>query len=104
MLNASEDIDLFFSTDDFAETVAFTPEGGSPVSIPVIFDEPYTLTAAQGITYQNANPTCQARTSDVSTATAGATIVRGSTTYYVTDVQPDGTGVTVLVLSTQASE
>ena len=102
MLNSSADIDLFFQTADFAETVAYTPEGGSPANIPVIFDMPYALTSVQGVTYQNAHPTCLAKTSDVSTATSGATIVRGAVTYYVVDVQPDGTGITNLVLSTQA--
>lgn len=38
------------------------------------------------------------RTSDVTSVTRGTTVVDGSTSYKVVSIQPDGTGMTVLVL------
>lgn len=89
----------FFDNNPFAESVVYTGYGLSPATIKVQFEDPYQLTIAQGIEYQNANPNCLCKTSEVATVDDRATIVRGGVTYYVIDTQPDGTGVTRLVLS-----
>ena len=46
-----------------------------------------------------ASPRAYCRTEDVSTAAVDDTLVIDGTTYNVIAVEPDGTGVTVLVLS-----
>jgi hypothetical protein len=89
----------FIDTNPFAETVTYTASGGQPVSIKVQFEDPYQLTSAQGIEYQNSNPNCLCKTSDVANANDEAMIVRNGITYYVKEVQPDGTGITRLILS-----
>ncbi|NBV43267.1 hypothetical protein EBR96_10960, partial [bacterium] len=38
---AWENLDAFFSTDDFAQTVTITPQTGDPFEVPGIFDDPY---------------------------------------------------------------
>ena len=96
-----DNVTPYFDNNPFAEVVTYTPSGGAPVSIKVQWEDPYQLTAMQGIQYQNANPNCLCKTSDVAAANDQATIIRSGVTYYVTETQPDGTGITRLILSTQ---
>jgi len=104
MLNTQADIDIFFETDDFAEKVSYTVYGGLAAKIKCIWDSPFQLTSAQGIQYQNANPNALFRTVDVPSASDKDTVIRSGVTYYVTEVQPDGTGVTRLILSEMAPQ
>lgn len=94
----------FFDNNPFAETISYTGYGLAAASIKAQFEDPYQLTSAQGIEYQNANPNCLCKTSDVPTADDRATIIRNAVTYYVMDVQPDGTGITRLILSKLAPQ
>ena len=92
---------VFFSNNPFIKTATYTPYGGSSKSVQIIFDAPYSLSSVDGITYTNANPSAVCKTSDVATVNDQATIVIDTTTYYVVDAQPDGTGITRLILSTE---
>lgn len=92
-------VDEFFDTGDFAVVATYTPAGGSPVSIKVVFDSPFAITELEGIQYQNTDPVAHCRTVDVANATEEATLVIEGVTYKVKEVQPDGGGVTNLVLS-----
>ena len=40
-MTMTEDFDNFFSLDDFAVEVTYTPEGGSPSTILGIFDDEF---------------------------------------------------------------
>jgi len=91
----------FIDTDSFGQAATYTPSGGGPASITIIFDNEFFLSTIAGSGYENTNPTALCKTTDVSTATNGATLVTDSVTYYVIGVQPDGTGFTKLILSTQ---
>lgn len=91
----------FFDTDSFGQSATYTPSGGSASSITIIFDNEFSLSNVIGSIYENTNPMALCKTSDVSGATNGATLVTGSVTYNVIGVQPDGTGFTKLILSTQ---
>ncbi len=94
-------ISEFINTDDFGQSATYTASGGSPATITIIFDNEFFLSTIVGSGYENTNPTALCKTTDVSTATNGATLVTDSVTYYVIGVQPDGTGFTKLILSTQ---
>ena len=84
---------------DFGVSATYTPDGGSPSPITVIFDKPYVgVDAAGEVVVESTNPTCLCRTSDVSDADHAATIEVDSVTYNVVGVQPDGTGFTILEL------
>lgn len=104
MLNSQEDIDVFFQSEDFAESVTYTHSGDAPVSVKCIWDEPFQLTSAQGITYQNSDPNALFRSVDVPTPTDQDTVVRNSVTYYVLRSEPDGTGCVRLFFSTTAPQ
>ena len=87
---------------DFGVTATYTAEGAGAVSITVIYDEPYLGVDPDGaVVVESKNPTCLAKTTDVSAANHAATLVIASVTYNVVGVQHDGTGVTILELEQQ---
>lgn len=94
-----EDLDIFFATADFAKTATYTPAVGDAKPIPVVFDAPFSLTSVQGIEYQSDKPAATCKTSDVSSAGEGDTLTIDGTVYKIAEVQPDGTGLSRLILS-----
>lgn len=92
----AEDLAPFFDIDaGFAQTATV---GGS--SFPVIFDKAYA--PALGNMVESTGPVCQAKTADVSAVVQGTSITIASVSYKVREVQPDGTGVTILFLERAA--
>jgi hypothetical protein len=89
----TEPIAGFFNTADFA--VSATLAGAS---VNGIFDAGYfePLGEVEGV-----QPRFTLPTSSASSAAHGQALVIGSTTYKVRGVQPDGTGVTTLILEQQ---
>lgn len=88
----SEDTAPFFA--DFSVTATIS---GRPV--PVIFDQPYAAPFDGRI--DNAEPECTGASADLLAVARGDTITIGATGYYVERAEPDGTGLTRLVLSQQ---
>lgn len=87
----TESFGRFFDvTAGFAEYVTI---GAGQVA--VIFDEAFA--DPLGIV-AGTRPTFLAASSDVSTLAVGASVTRGAVTYTVTELQPDGTGVTKVML------
>jgi hypothetical protein len=96
------DVNVFFESD-FAEDAEYTPSGGAGVDIKVVFDEAYQATTiGKDLAYSNANPSVLCKSVDVETATEGDTLIIADVTYYVIAVEPEGTGITRLVLSKDA--
>lgn len=93
-----ENSHLFFDTiHGFAVTAAFK---GADIS--VIFDNGYFAVPGEEVDVSSSQPAVFCRTEDVSTVVQGDTlsIYDGGTArdYTVTEVRPDGTGMTVLAL------
>ena len=87
---------IFFDTDDFASSATFTDvSAGTSSTIKGIFDKESVEQA--GLIEEVPVFTC--KTSDVSSATFNDTLVINSTTYYIKELLPDGTGVTRITLS-----
>lgn len=83
-------------------TVYFDPANGFAVNaslggatVPVIFDQSYL--AAMGYAESSA-PQCVGRSVDLVSAVQGTLITIKAVAYRVTEHQPDGTGVTALLL------
>lgn len=88
----TEDLLPFFdTTSGFAQSATVSGQ-----SVPVIFDDGYQ--AALGGLVESTGPQCLARTSDVTDVVQGSAITIDGTGYTVRGVQPDGTGVTTLLL------
>ncbi len=85
----TENLDAFLSVDEFAVSATL---GASTFS--VIFDRAHLESLGISAT----QPVAVAKTSDVSSATRGTSITINGTAYTVMDNQPDGTGMTTLLL------
>jgi len=96
---------VFFSGSGFDEAVSYTPSGGSASSINIIWDDAFeTIEFGDGGEVRMVQPAAFAKASDITGDTDGDTIVRSSTTYYVTrKLGADGIGdVVILLLSKRA--
>jgi len=76
-----EDLDYFFNTDDFAEIGVYTPFGGSPVNINLIFDDEHEYQRVDtGVDIEATTPRALVKASDVSGVAEGDTLsIRGIT-------------------------
>lgn len=83
--------DVFFNSDEFADDGVLN----SITAIKVIFDDGFV--AAQG--RESSSPTALCISTDVADVVHGNTLEINGTTYFVTGIQPDGTGTTLLILS-----
>jgi hypothetical protein len=91
-------VDEFFNEDLCVEAV-FTPETGDPRVILVIFDKVPSDIAFSGIAVESAKPQAMCRDIDVAGVTHGHHLTIGGEDWDITDIQPDGTGITVLILT-----
>lgn len=95
----STDLSTFVDSDDFATSATYTPSGGVASTINVIFDDEFHELNAETNSVETSSPQAWVVDSDVSGVAHGDTLVISSTTYYVRGVHPDGTGITLLILS-----
>ncbi len=87
-----------FYGDEFGVSATYT-HGGTPATITVIFDRAGAIVSVGGMEVQTATPTARCKTSDVSSATRGDTLVISGTTYYVMRAEPLNNEETLLHLS-----
>jgi hypothetical protein len=92
-------VDVFFDTDEFASSAVYVDTAGETHDITVIFNEPFHVQAVGGIEYQSKDPSVLCKSVDVIDADSSAEIIYKTVTYHVIEVQPDGTGITILILS-----
>lgn len=89
------DLDIFLNSNEFAVDVTF-----NAATIRGIFDNEFiALLEREGIGVEGAGPQCLFKTSDVSTAIHGDTMTIESIVYNIIGIQPDGTGLTRILLS-----
>jgi hypothetical protein len=91
--------DGFFDTDDFAVPVVYVDPDGVEHPINVIVNAPFHVLVVDGIEYTSKDPSMICRSGDVVGADTDAEIIYNSITYHVREVEPDGTGITILLLS-----
>lgn len=86
----------FLDTDEHGVTATW-----GAASVPGIFDNEFTAIDGLGlpVAVDSAMPRFTCRTADVDGITGGDPVTINGTGYTVRSVQPDGTGMTVLVLS-----
>lgn len=89
----TEHLDAFFSTSEFASTVTL-----DSVAVQAIFDAPYAAGAVGGFGMASTQPTLTLPTANVPADPVGKTAVVNSINYTVAAHEPDGTGVSRLIL------
>jgi hypothetical protein len=92
-LPLTSDLAVFFDTNDFGVTATV---GGT--SFTVILDKIYVEQAVGTVGIEGSNPVAICRSSDVSSVVHNTAITVDSISYTVVGVEPDNTGVTLLVL------
>ena len=85
----AEDLDEFLSTDDFAITVTI-----GAASVAAIFDNE----AADALMAAGTQPVLTVKSSDVSATARGTAVVVNGTNYTVAKIEPDGTGLSRVIL------
>lgn len=93
----TEDLTAFFSTAEFA--VQTTLAG---VVVRGIFDNAYVLADVGGAGMACTQPTLTLSTASVPASPVGLPLVVGSAQYLITAHEPDGTGISVLLLEAAA--
>lgn len=94
---------VFLSTDDFGVTAAYVQQGQAAVSIAGIFDNAHLIVDAGEAGVSGTAPVFTCRDDDLATLAFGAArrgdrLTISGVTYIVTDPQPDGTGMTTLIM------
>ena len=103
-VETSADIAMMLSADDWGTAVSYTPvSGGAPRTINGIFDAAAkALEVGLEVQIASTGPQLTVATADLSEGgRQGDVFIIGDVTYRATDVQPDGTGVTLVQLERQ---
>jgi hypothetical protein len=100
----TEDLTAFFSTGDFAVDATWTPAaGGGPYTVQVIFENAYQDYPLGEADQAGRVPQCWASDTQLAQGSGmkrGDALVINGTSYKVGTVEPDGTGVSRIVLRT----
>ena len=97
-VESDADLAELFATDVSGTAGTYTPDGGSASTVNGIFGNIYFEIPGGETAIEGKNASFNCRTSDVSAAAHGDTLVVSGTTYTVRGVQADGTGATTLIL------
>ena len=97
-IETDADLAELFSTDEHGTAGTFTPDGGSASTVNGIFGNVYFDIPAGETGIEGKQSSFMCRSSDITDAAHGDSLVVSGTTYTVRGVQPDGTGVTTLIL------
>lgn len=89
----TEDLALFFSTNGFADDAVL-----SGVAVKGILSRPFQVAGLAGAGSESTAPVFTLPTADVPTDPVGQEVEIGDDTYTIQGVQPDGTGVSRLLL------
>jgi len=87
------DADRLALLSDFGQAVTI-----NGTSVTAIFDDKFLMIDEMTMNIESSEPQIECRTSDVSGFSNGAMVVIGTTTYYITTLEPDGTGLTTITL------
>ena len=93
---------IYFDTDDFGTSATFTDvSAGTSSTVKGMFDkDSQEIVGMSDVGIMEDVPTFHCVTTDVSSANFDDTLVIDSTTYKIKKIEPDGTGMTKLTLST----
>jgi hypothetical protein len=93
----------FLNPDEFGDAVTYHNRDSKEKTINGIFDDEFTQVNPVTGAVETTKPQIQVKSSDVADAVVAVeTITRNGTTYYIIDILPDGTGMTILILSEHA--
>jgi hypothetical protein len=95
------DLDVFINADEFGEAAVYQPLSGEAIDLTVIYDESYELVNPEtGVGIQSNQPLIMAKSASLAGITPGTgdQVTIRNETMRVIEVQPDGRGVTKILL------
>lgn len=100
-LESAADLAGYFDTDAHGVSATITINGsGSNINV-ILNKEYFAIDPGLGMEVEGTQPVCTGRSSDMTNVEIGDTIQIDSITYNIINVQPDGVGVTTLILEEQ---
>jgi hypothetical protein len=90
----TNDLEIFLNSDEFAVDVTYLGN-----TIQGIFDDEFSSAVQGEMGVESTVPQVLLRTSDVPNVAHGETMTINSVVYQVIGIQPDGTGMTLILLS-----
>ena len=102
-VESAADRAVFVNPDDFGVTAYITQGGGAEVAVNGVFDNAHLMVDAGEAGVSSTAPVITCRTADLAllglgNARTGDTLRIAAISYTLTDVQPDGTGMTTLIM------
>lgn len=98
----AEDRAAFVNVDEFGTLASYTPSGGPAVDdLAGIFDDPHLAVQLGEATTSDSRPTFTLPSENLppgAAGDAGDTLTIDATVYDVVDLEPDGTGMTRIIL------
>lgn len=92
-LDLQSDLDFFFAESEFAKKAVVAGK-----EIPVIFDRAFQESVQGDVVVMNREPTMHAKSSDLESVARGTVVQIDGNDYEVCQLEPDGTGITVVIL------
>lgn len=93
--------DRLIMLNDFGVSATYTPFGGSPSTVQVIFLNEYYAVEAGTVGMEMSQPIAVLRTADAPSLAHNDTFVISGITYKAVNVRPDGTGMTEVAMEQQ---
>lgn len=100
-LESAADLAGYFDTDAHGVAATITINGSSSTLNVILNKEYFAIDPGFGTEVEGTQPVATGRSSDMTNVAVGDTILISSITYNITNVQPDGVGITSLVLEEQ---
>jgi hypothetical protein len=94
----TEDFSVFFDDNGFGVDFAYTPKVGNAISATGIFDAAYFGAEGAEVTVTSSQPRIVYQTSLIPEPLYGDAITVNDEDYTIVGIQPDGTGITTLIL------
>ena len=96
-----QDLSVFTDTSAFGAQAQAVTRHGEVVTLQVIFDNGYTAALGAGL-MESSQPQALARSADVADLAHGCAFGVSGVDYFVAGLQPDGTGMTTVILERAA--
>lgn len=94
-----EDLSIFFNTNGFGEEFTYHPKVGSSLTLIGIFDAGYYAAPGGEVAVASNQPQIQYESATIPDAPIyGETVTFKGQDYTIVGIEPDGTGVTTLML------
>lgn len=101
-VESDDDRAIFLNSDEFGDSAVYTKAAGGSATFTGIFDAPHTAIDIGDVSISDRRPTFLCRTADIPVGAVGGgggdTLLVDGTTYRVVELEPDGQGMTRIVL------